>query len=128
VHVATVPPTSSTNVAFGQEATHEPAETKGVAALSHVRHWLLFGPEQVPQEPSHGAQTPCSAVGEPGGAAAAYLPRGVQSATHEELSLENGCVDAQLTHSAAVGPEHVAHSAAHVTHVSAVELDPPEHV
>ena len=108
--VATAPPTSSTNVAFGHCATHAPLETNGVAALVHVRHCVLFGPEHVPHEESHGWHTPCSVVGA-GGAGPAYLAKGVQSATHAEPSLENGWVEAQVTQSAAPSPLQVAHVA-----------------
>ena len=128
LHVATLPPTNSTKVAFLHSPTHSPPERKGVKALVHVRQCVLFGPEHVPQSSLQGAQTPWSACDEPGGAVAAYLPRGVQSATHASGRLENGCVDEQLRQSAAIGPEQVAHEPSHETQASAVALDPPEHV
>ena len=128
MQVATLPPTISTKVALPHSATHSPPERKGVKALVHVRQCVLLGPEHVPHDEWQRVQTPWSACGELGGAAAAYLPRGVQSATHASGRSENGCVDEQLRQSAAIGPEQVAHEPSHETQASAVALDPPEHV
>ena len=110
----------STNVPLPHSATHSPLDTKGVAALVHERHSEASGPEQVPQAASHAAQ-----LEEP----LAYMPSGLQSATQRLVALtEKGWVEAQLRHSAAVGPLHVAQLAAHGVHTSAELAEPPAHV
>ena len=110
----------STKVPLAHSATHAPLETKGVAALVHERHCEASGPEQVPQAASHAAQ-----LEEP----LAYMPSGLQSATQLLVALtKKGWVEAQLRHSAAVGPLHVAQLAAHGVHTSGEVAEPPAHV
>ena len=111
----------STNVPLPHSATHSPLDTKGVAALVHERHSEASGPEHVPQAASHAAQ-----LEEP---TSAYMPSGLQSATQLLVALtKKGCVVAQLTHSSAVGPLHVAQLAAHGVHTSGEVAEPPAHV
>jgi hypothetical protein len=79
----------------------------------------LVAPEHVPQAPSQGLQTLLLS---------AYLAMGRQEARHVPGALKKGCEEAHATHSSSDGPEHVAHDAWHVTHVSLELALPPEQV
>ena len=119
VHLAMAPVVSAKE-SPGHSATHSPLDSNGVAALEQDKHSLLVGPLQVPHELSQETQTLD---------ALAYFPVGVQSPMHVPASgLEKGCVEAHEVHSASEGPEHVAHDASHVTHVSEEVALPPLHV
>ena len=83
---------------------------------------MAAGPKQVPHVASHAAQA----------VPLAYLPSGVQSATHAPfahvLSLAKGEVGAHAVQSSVVLPTHVAQLASQGTHASCDEGPPPEHV
>ena len=83
---------------------------------------MAAGPKHVPHVASHAAQA----------VPLAYLPSGVQSATHAPfahvLSLAKGEVGAHAVQSSLVLPTHVAQLPSQGTHTSCDDGPPPEHV
>jgi len=125
-HLAT-PSTTSTKVpSLGHVSMQLPEWRKGLAAWVHVMQSELLAAVQVPHDSSHASQrwTPLLE--------SAYLPTGVHEARHVPVApavpSKNGCVKAQLVHSEAAGPVHVAQEASQPEQVSAVVGEPPEHV
>ena len=77
-HVPRVPTSSTKPPVDGHSVTQAPAERKGVLALVQLKQLVLDGPSHVPQDGSHGSQTPLLL---------AYLPAAVHEATHEPGAL-----------------------------------------
>ena len=119
MQVAMEPSVPEKKPVLGHSATQVPPCRNGVLAEEQLTQSELVGPVHMPHVELHGWHTELPS---------AYLPAGMHEARHEPGASKNGKEVAHVTQSVADGPEHVAHDSWHVTHVSADDSPPPEHV
>ena len=114
------PPVALANVPLGHSATHAPSNSKGADTAVHERHSEAVGPRHVPHAAAQGSHALDVAL--------AYIPSGVQSATHAPASASaNGCDAAHIVHWCASGPLHVAHDEFSRQEAAAFDCEHDEH-